>query len=583
MSLNNKFVKWVIVIALILSLVITGINSNIMNPGDDNVVATIGKQTITREEYSEVYKNHAYYVQSMFNFGLSEKQLREFGLHKIVLNQLIQEKVLMELFRKANFEIGEKATINAIRGNKNFQTDGKFDRKKFNSFLSNAGITEEELIKKVQFDIGRDIIFDLFFNIPWDRSGLAKKIYEFQYQTRKIAITHVDGETEVQIKEPTEDELREFYEKNKILTQEYRTAEYLVLSDENIKPELIKITDDEILAKFNELDLDRLFDIDYIEFPSRGDAENVRGSIASNAEYYQNDMVHLTNKFKHELPEVFHRDLKWDGNKWSMFEYNNRFYLAKIVNITTISDEERQKKLAEIRKFLTMQKLEDIAEAIERDLANSRPEEVASKYGLMLKKIGPIARNSRDKNDDIVEINASILKSIFQTDENRLSGFVPVGDEYVNAHVTSIERERALTFEEAKQETTELLRDQLRGEELAKIALAQALDGKDLPETSDLYRESIKFERSPEQDFPESFTNEVFNLNPGQITKAYRYKEGFIVGKLIETKAPEENDLIIKKFENKIRDDLALSLISELTDHYTKEFNIKVNNNEIRQ
>lgn len=679
-----KWFKWLIISILIISFALTGINSLFTND-DPNIIASVGKQKISKEEFIREYQNHIYYLQNIFQFRLTEEQLKQLNLTNMVLNHLIQEKILKELFLQMKFAISDAAAIDNIKNAAIFSSDNKFKREKFLDFLEKAELSETQYLEKIKFDIARDIFFSNFFEINWDSETTAKKLYKNIYQKRIVGLVKIPRNSLIKLETPSVEELEKFYnnysndkdnnssELNPFYTKEYRTASYITVSAENIKPEAIQISSEEIENKFNELALNKKFNIEYIIFDNKQEAEKAWNSIENNLDFYQKDIQSFKNKGVNDLPlelqenvkasiahvntdyndynsslEVSNKNNKVNKdhkgqenainkasteNSWKIIPVEDFFYLIKISNIHNISQIEKEKLAKEIKRSLSASKierqLESLIENIEEDLGkinissnnilannfssnsniSAKLEEIAKKHGASYHHVPLVDKegnykSSKDSKSSVVSKNEDrtlsplILKEIFAQNKAEVKAFRMIGRLATNIYVEDIQEPALQPFDEQK--VKEIWQQTYTENALAELAAKQATTGQAGQELT-FIRPSIAIGENSKQEAPNEFIEEIFTLKEGQVSKGYKYNNNsnsnnssnnsnspndannknnnsyYIAGKLIRVETPEDNELKITEIKAKLKQDLSLSLISELIEYYRKQFKVKIN------
>ena len=132
-------------------------------------------------------------------------------------------------------------------------------------------------------------------------------------------------------------------------------------------------------------------------------------------------------------------------------------------------------------------------------------------------------------------------------------------------------------IQQVKSEIEHTLQSDYQNNQLKKIAEQKAQSSQFDTEIK-VYRQNINKEKNPEQDLPDGFLDSVFELKKeGEVIRAFAHSGHFIAAKLLKIEKPEKNKIIITTIKNQIKNQIAQSLIAELTHYYQREFGLKIN------
>ncbi len=107
-------------------------------------VAKVGHRKITVQEFQLAYANNYNYYNNMLGGKLTKEEADKMGLEKIVLQSIINETLLLNLADDMGFVVLDEDIKNRLISDKNFQTNGVFDKNRYYSILKNMGISAKE-------------------------------------------------------------------------------------------------------------------------------------------------------------------------------------------------------------------------------------------------------------------------------------------------------------------------------------------------------------------------------------------------------------------------------------------------------
>ena len=145
LSLMRKYATtWLIKIilgAIVVVFVFWGVGS--YRAQRSSRVALVNGETITVEEYREVYNNIIEQLRKSFGNRLSDDILKSFQPKNRAIEQLISQRLLLQEAKKLNFSVSEDELSNSIRNIKAFQIAGVFDTRLYQRVLNSNRLTPE--------------------------------------------------------------------------------------------------------------------------------------------------------------------------------------------------------------------------------------------------------------------------------------------------------------------------------------------------------------------------------------------------------------------------------------------------------
>ncbi len=120
---------------------------------EKTVVATIGRQSITKAEFDRMYQNLLAYYTRLFGQQVSPDLLKGLNIRQQALDQLIDAAVIGLGAQRIGLRVTEAEVRDAILQFPAFQRDGKFDRYLYEQFSRNMGLDSEKLQAMIQTDL----------------------------------------------------------------------------------------------------------------------------------------------------------------------------------------------------------------------------------------------------------------------------------------------------------------------------------------------------------------------------------------------------------------------------------------------
>ncbi len=187
-------------------------------------VATVEGQKITQSEYDQTFNKLIEFYREQFQSRFSEDLIRRLDLKRNAIDALIQKKLLIMEAEKLNIKVSDEELTDRIKRLPSFQKDGKFSSAFYKNFLKFRRMTPREFEDSQR----ESLLLEKVERLVRDSVAVSESevLSAFQREQEKIKIDYVvflddhfkDGA------EPTEKELKEYYDKNK---KNYEVAEQI--------------------------------------------------------------------------------------------------------------------------------------------------------------------------------------------------------------------------------------------------------------------------------------------------------------------------------------------------------------------
>jgi peptidyl-prolyl cis-trans isomerase D len=227
-----------------------------------NVIASVNGEAVSLEEYRSTYNNLLEQMRQRFGNNLNEEVLKMLQLDQQALDQLIEQRLLMQEVARLNFRVTDEEVVRAIQNISSFQTNGVFDRRLYATVLNYNRLTPEG------------------FEAAQKQRLLIEKLRAYLFSNFHVS----------------ENEVREYYNwKNVTVSIDY------VLFDPETYQE-IELTDEDLEAYFNDhketYKTDPLLKVNYLHFDPQAYTAEIQLSTEDIETYY------FDNKEKFAAPKT---------------------------------------------------------------------------------------------------------------------------------------------------------------------------------------------------------------------------------------------------------------------------------------
>ena len=309
-KLSKSFFIKLLVGIIILPFVFWGMG-DVFRGGNQNVVATVDSNKISTQEF----------VNYINRLNLNEEQVKNLSktdLVEQILSDYIGKKVMSLEIEKLGVVVSDNALRDIIKNDKSFFKDDKFSRTEYEKFLIKSGITAPQFEANiVEQEKRRQFLSSLAGGIVIPDILVEK---EFRKENQTKTIQYIDLEKYHSKKKPSQDSIKELYERNKnVFFTELKSIRYA-----EIKPELISGSQDYNENFFKQLDIIENNVLDGQSFEETAKANNLKiiefNKINAKKEDEEKKKIenlpdNLFNKIynikTHQSPEVINLESKY--------------------------------------------------------------------------------------------------------------------------------------------------------------------------------------------------------------------------------------------------------------------------------
>ena len=216
-KLSKSFFVKLLVGIIILPFVFWGMG-DVFRGGNQNVIASIDSEKISTQDF----------VAYLNRMNLNKEQIKDLpktDLVEQILSEFIGRKVMTLEIKKLGIDINDNSLINIIKNDKLFFKNGKFSRTEYEKFLLKSGITATAFESNIKEQESRRQLLSSLAGGIVVPNVLTEN--EFKKENQIKTIKYIDLEKFHSSKKPSEEKIKELYERNKkIFIEEFKTIEY---------------------------------------------------------------------------------------------------------------------------------------------------------------------------------------------------------------------------------------------------------------------------------------------------------------------------------------------------------------------
>ncbi|AXW84907.1 peptidylprolyl isomerase [Anaplasma marginale] len=624
MRLRNVFVGAVLAAVLCAFVFVTfGSVLPFGGTASDRCVAKVGSSCLSLREYSMAYRGELSYIESLVHQKLSEDDIQRFGVKEMTLSRMVDDMVLEKFAKELNLRVSNKSIRDLIGDMPMFQDkSGKLDEQRFKDLLADAGMTEASYIGKVRGSLPAFVLSECIFPRSGEvysqyYDGFAQDVLRGIMQSRTVDIVEISQSAVENTSTPTDSDLEAMYNEGtkngELIMPEYRSAEYMIVSEDDALDE-VTASNDEVESEIKNSELHDQRDVLNLVFPSESEASAAYKAIKEGKafEAVVKDLgttveeVTLRNVTKELLPiEV--RNTVFDLNEGEVsgvFRSVVGWHVMKILSKHPISAKDLKKLKEKVAMSIKRQKARELFSASIRK-ANEMISHGATSFSEVadvfkkpaigaLKDFDSNGQDSTGKSHTYAEessfpgIVGALPPLAFSSQVGKPSHFVSIGNAYFSVIVTGVTPSRTRTFDESKSLLLDKWKNAFVVGEMLKLAsdLTAKLKAGENPGSAvgivTKKNENISRvnRKKGSSNYPEDLVDQVFEMRIGDVGEGVidQGANKIFIATLKDIKTPGQvNEKELKEFQAHFTSSAISSIRRQLLSHLTNKYGVKIN------
>ncbi len=220
---------WIILLLICVPFALWGIQ-NYIGGGSETAIATVGDKEFFQDDVNRAY---AQFSQNLQGMNFDEKVMK-----KQALDKLIKDEVLLQYVEDEGLVVTDTAARDFIKGLEYFQTDGKFNKKQYQSLLASQRMSSPEFVNRIK----KALLMEQFQRSVVESSFTTDKeieaFFKIQNQRRDadVAVVAIEKVNET----PSEEEVLAYYQQheNEFLSEEQVAVEYVELALDDLAAQI---------------------------------------------------------------------------------------------------------------------------------------------------------------------------------------------------------------------------------------------------------------------------------------------------------------------------------------------------------
>jgi hypothetical protein len=588
-KLADHFLFKVFSFLIIISFVSWGISDILRDKSDVQLVTFDIEKAIYGNEFAQAKHERIKYIQSVVKSPLTEEQMAGLNIDRIVLDGLINERMLDHIAFYYKLYFSDDNMIAEVKKNPSFfDREGKFSYEVFASAVRNSGLSEVAYLGAMKKDLSSKIIFDNFDNSTIFSTALSEQVAK--YLNTEIVFDLITANPSIQMRnlKIPDDQIQNFYNnhKSEFVAEEFRDIEYIEIAPNIVK---VHVSDEEIQRYYkdniSEFNNPATFSFYNIPVASKEHAERIFTHLRTSNDFAMvEDLVSgrmvqffKSNVTEEEIGSKFAKLLKSDESVFIVEEAGKYHILKKEVYIPAKLVEFAEAK-KDIELTLRQKKFDvafsDLVREIDDYVAGAESlKQVAEKFNLSLKQQKKVLKS---ENNKIAEKASEMAEGDFSEVFELSSGNSAI------LFVQKLTPSRELAFDEVKADISKKLQKELvYKDHLKKMNQVKENTNKAKDFGFEVLAEKkitvANINSGNIEDYPEQILRELLSLKNGESTSVIEYN-GKIYLAILKNKA-HTNNISYKKINSTIAKNNQSAILDEIFLFLRKDSNMKVQSN----
>lgn len=586
---------------LILSFGIWGI-ADVFRGFGSQTLATIGSSEITVPEFQRLYQERLQQISQQLKRGITPDQARAFGLPDQVLSERLAEAALDDQANSLGIALSDEEIAKRVQQNPAFfGPSGSFDPNYFAQLLRQNGYTEARFVDAERRLAQRQQLIQSLgggISVP---TVLKEAVARFENEERSLNYALVTSATVTPPADPSEDELRAFFEARKVAFRapEYRKVDILALTPQAIAASE-PVTDAEVKAAYDanlsSYGTPERRVVQQIVFPNAEEAKAAADRVAAGTPFADIVAERKLDAKDVDLGNVTRADIFDKAVAEAAFALPENGTSAVVAGrfgpvivhvgavtpgtvqpLDAVAGQIRQQLQLDAARRELLQKYDQVQD---EQASGAKLSEIATKLALTLLSVDTDVLGKAPDGASIPEIpgRSDVLRGVFASDVGAENDPVqlPQNGGYVWYDVQNITQPRDRTFEEARAQALDRWKQDKIAEELdkrvedikAKVAGGESFD-KAVTDAGLELRAANGLKRSRAADgVPQEILDAVFEAPKGGVGSALA--EGgdsrilFNVINVTVPTATAENERVLANVRQGMENDLMTEYLVQL-------------------
>ena len=229
---NNKIVKWLFAIFLIVPFGLFGIDFYFRSAGGVDTVATVGHTRVSTYDYEQALRQQTEQLRQQFRGAFDSSLMDTPEMRRSVLDRLVNERVVAVGAEKAGLTLSGRALAERIASDPAFQLDGKFSKDRYDAIARANNLTPAGLDVKMAEQFAQQQYVGSIAESAFVPKTTIDNFIKLSQQSRDVAVVNLSPEQYMAQVKVAADQVKSYYDSHakEFTTPERAKVDYIELS-----------------------------------------------------------------------------------------------------------------------------------------------------------------------------------------------------------------------------------------------------------------------------------------------------------------------------------------------------------------
>ncbi|MDD4929964.1 MAG: SurA N-terminal domain-containing protein [Gallionella sp.] len=281
---EKKRLVQIVLALIILPFAFFGVDSY-RHSGDSDAPATVNGETITQQEFETALRQQQEKIRQAMGANFDPAIFDKPEMKHAVLDSLVSQRLLMNRAKSAGLTVTDEQVAQVIAGVDAFKDEGKFDKKRYVSALSNQNMTPAIFEARVKDELTGQQLRESYTQNGYAANAVADNIIAINEQQRVVSVAQISGASFMAQARADDNEIKAYYSQNQ---KEFQVPE-------QVKVEYVKFSVQDLTAmvEVKTEDVRKYYEEHPSEFetPEQRQAAHILLTVAATAPKAEQDAV----------------------------------------------------------------------------------------------------------------------------------------------------------------------------------------------------------------------------------------------------------------------------------------------------
>ncbi len=216
-------------------------------------LATVNGEKIGQQEFDNALKQQQQRIREMAGANFDPAFFDKPEIKHSVLEGLVTQHLLGDEARRIGLSLTDEQIAQIIASIGVFQTDGRFDKKRYEAVLNEKGMNRFEFENRIRQDLLTRQLTDAYTQNGFASDTVAANLIRLNEQQRVISTANINAADLVKQVKLADSAISDYYDKNaqEFQMPERANVEFVVLSADSLLPQ-VTLTDEEVKQYYEE-------------------------------------------------------------------------------------------------------------------------------------------------------------------------------------------------------------------------------------------------------------------------------------------------------------------------------------------